>query len=78
MLGEYCLEAASSFQSLGSTVIEDRDEKEEIRRRIAAGNRAYSALNKILKIRLVRQSKMFRLYKTLDQLWRMVVKPISF
>ena len=41
------------------------DEKEEINRRNASGNRAYVSLNNILKSRLVSKLTKFRLSKTL-------------
>lgn len=45
----YCFEAVSIFQYLGPTLSEDLDEKEESRRKTAAGNKAYFALVKILR-----------------------------
>ena len=62
MFGDYCFEVVSLI-SHGSTVSENLDKKEEMRRRIAAGNGTYFALNKILKSRLVTQSMKFRFYK---------------
>ena len=65
MFADYCFEAVSNFQYFGSTVSEGLYGKEEIRERIAATNRAYFALSKILRTRVVTQSTKFRLYKTL-------------
>lgn len=60
-----CLTIAATkhLTYLGSTVSEDFDEKYEVRRRVAARNRIYSILDKILKNILVSQSTKFMLYK---------------
>ena len=67
MSSEYCFEGSAQFPSsyLGSSVNEELDEKEAIRKRIAVGNRTYFPLYKIVNRRLVNQSKKFRLYKAL-------------
>ena len=52
MYRDYYFKVVSRFQYLGSTVNEETDEKEEIRRRIPAGNSI--AVNKILRIRIVK------------------------
>ena len=51
MFGNYCFEAVYSFQYFGSMASEDPEEKEEVKGRIVAVNRAYYTLNKILKSR---------------------------
>ena len=79
MFGDYCFEVVSSFPYLSSTVSEDLHENEEIRR-IAARNRAYFALNKILKSKLGSQSTKFRLFfRALDHsgLWTFTTLPVE-
>ncbi|XP_066903920.1 uncharacterized protein [Halyomorpha halys] len=61
VIGPYNFEVVRSFSYLGSIINENQDEEEEVRSRIAAGNRAYFSIVS----KLVSRSTMFTLYETL-------------
>ncbi|XP_066909145.1 uncharacterized protein [Halyomorpha halys] len=61
----YNFEEVRSFTYLGSISNENQDEEEEVKRRIAAGNRAYFSIVRLIKCRLVSRTTKFTLYKTL-------------
>ncbi|XP_066906239.1 uncharacterized protein [Halyomorpha halys] len=64
-IGPYNFEVVRSFTYLGSIINENQDEKEEVKSRIAAGNRAYFSIVRLIKSRLVSRTTKFTLYKTL-------------
>ncbi|XP_066903488.1 uncharacterized protein [Halyomorpha halys] len=64
-IGPYNFQVVRSFTYLGSIINENQDEEEEVKSRIAAGNRAYFSIVKLIKSRLVIRTTKFTLYKTL-------------
>jgi hypothetical protein len=55
----------SSFKYLGSLITEDNNMKEEIRSRIAGGNRCYLALQRIFKARSLSKNLKLKVYRTI-------------
>ncbi|XP_066904340.1 uncharacterized protein [Halyomorpha halys] len=65
-MGPYNFEVVRSFTYLGSIINENQDEEEEeVKSRIAAANRAYLSIVRLIKSRLVSRTTKFTLYKTL-------------
>lgn len=58
-------EGVSTFKYLGALMASDNSQKPCLKDRIAAGNRAYFANNKLLKSRLVKRSAKRKIYNTL-------------
>jgi len=56
------LEQEKSFKYLGSILNEDNSTEEEIKERIALGNKAYYANHKIFKSKLVSKKAKVKLY----------------
>ncbi|XP_066907104.1 uncharacterized protein [Halyomorpha halys] len=61
----YNLQVVRSFTYLGSIINENQDEEEEVKSSIAAGNRAYFFIVRLIKSRLVSRTTKFTLYKML-------------
>jgi hypothetical protein len=59
------LEHVSSFKYLGSIVNKTHKIEEEIQSRIAAGNRAYHAIKKLLTNKLLSKNSKMSVYKTI-------------
>ena len=59
------IEEVSKTRYLGTTVTKDNLIEEEIKERIAAGNRAYFANQKIFQSKLISKKTKMKLYKTL-------------
>ncbi|XP_066908291.1 uncharacterized protein [Halyomorpha halys] len=49
VMGPYNFELVRSFSYLGSIINENQDEEEEVKRKIAAGNRAYFSIVSLIK-----------------------------
>lgn len=64
-IGEYNFEIVNSFVYLGSLLNVENDIEEEIRRRIATGNRCYYGLHKQFKSKTLQRKLKCKLYKTL-------------
>jgi hypothetical protein len=65
MLGKYTFERVKCFSYLGTILNSKNMVTEEISRRIMAGNRAYFANMKLLKLTLLPRHSKVKLYKTL-------------
>jgi hypothetical protein len=63
------LEQVKQFKYVGSIINNDHSMEEEIKERIALGNKAYFANQKFLKSKLVTKRSMLKLYKT-------VIRPV--
>ena len=63
------LEQVKQFKYLGSIINNDNSIEEEIKERIALGNKAYFANQKLLKSKLVTKQSELKLYKT-------VIRPV--
>ena len=63
--GEERLEQVNSYKYLGTMVNTDNSIGEEIKEKIAAGNRAYRVHNKLFSSKLMSQNFKLQLYKTL-------------
>jgi hypothetical protein len=63
--GDEWLEQVNSFKYLGIMVNTDSSTEEEIKERIAAGNRAYHVHKKLLTFKLISQNVKLQLYNTL-------------
>ena len=63
-MDEYNFEVVQSFKYLGSIVNVSNDLDEEIKTRIAQGNKCFYALKHLFKSSLLNRSAKFRLYKT--------------
>jgi hypothetical protein len=64
-VGSYKFERVNKFKYLGSLVTENSEKSTEIKIRIAAGNRCYFSLIKLLKSRAVARNTKFRMYRTI-------------
>ena len=64
-IGEYNFEIVNSFVYLGSLLNVENDIEEEIRRRIAIGNRCYYGLKKQFQSKTLQRKLKCKLYKTL-------------
>jgi hypothetical protein len=64
-VGSHNFERVDKFQYLGSLVTENSENSTEIKTRIAAGNRCYFPLIKLLKSRAVARNTKVRIYKTI-------------
>ncbi|XP_066903602.1 uncharacterized protein [Halyomorpha halys] len=63
-MGPYNFEVVRSFSYLASIINENQNEEEEVKSRIAAGNRAFSTV-RLIKSKIVSRNTKFTLYKTL-------------
>jgi len=63
--GEQKFEQINSFKYLGAMVNTDNSIEEEIKDRIAAGNRAYHVHKKLFTSKLISRNVKLRLYNTL-------------
>jgi hypothetical protein len=68
-VGDRTFQRVNSFKYLGSTVMHNNDISEEIRIRLMTANRAYFALIKLLKLRLLS-------HKTKMQTYKMLMRPV--
>jgi hypothetical protein len=67
-LGSYKFERVEKLKYLGSLVTENSEHSKEIKIRIAAGNRCYFCLIKLLKSRAVASNKRVRMYRIVIRL----------
>jgi hypothetical protein len=64
-VGSYKFERVDKFKYLGSLVTKNSEKFTEIKIRIAAGNRCYFSLIKLLKSRAVARNTKVRMYRTI-------------
>jgi hypothetical protein len=64
-VGSHKFERVDKFKYLGSLVTENSENSTEIKIRIAAGNRCYFSLIKLLKSRAVARNTKVRMYRTI-------------
>jgi hypothetical protein len=62
---DHKIEVVRRFKYLGTVINDSNDEKEEIRVRILAANKAYSSLQTIFRSKHIHRNNKIGLYKTL-------------
>ncbi|XP_066902399.1 uncharacterized protein [Halyomorpha halys] len=77
VIGLYDFEVVRSFTYLGSIINENQDEEEEVKSRIAARNRAYFSIVRLIKSRLVSRITKFTRHKTFERvILRRILGPV--